>query len=124
MAAMPSDVGVVLLRDLDGPETVLAEVLIARAEERVRARAVMSGTTFEELPGFIVDHVVASAVARVLRNPDGYRSEQDNAYGYSLDSRVASGLLSFLADEWAELGLGVRAFTLDTVPSWYPRGAV
>ncbi|WP_230671033.1 Gp19/Gp15/Gp42 family protein [Rathayibacter sp. Leaf248] len=39
--------------------------------------------------------VIADAVLRVLRNPEGYTSENDGSYGYGKRADVASGSLFF-----------------------------
>ncbi|MHB6907114.1 Gp19/Gp15/Gp42 family protein [Streptomyces sp. DB-54] len=59
-----------------------------------------------------VDFVEASMVARVARNPEGYRAEGDGDYSYQLDSRAASGFLTLLPDELAMLGINRGAFTV------------
>lgn len=43
--------------------------------------------------------VVADAVLRIIRNPSGYRSENEGGYGYSQDAKVASGMLGFSQDD-------------------------
>src|SRR5690606_10158648 len=48
--------------------------------------------------------VECEAVMRLIRNPEGYTQETDGNYSYSIDSRVASGRLSILPEEWALLG--------------------
>lgn len=56
--------------------------------------------------------IEADAVLRVLRNPRGFRSEQDGDYSYSRDSAGASGRLGLTDDEWDLLGLSGGAFTI------------
>lgn len=48
--------------------------------------------------------IIAEAVLRIVRNPDGYQKETEGNYGYSRDARVAGGYLMFTADN-------VRSFT-------------
>lgn len=46
-------------------------------------------------------------VARVFRNPDGFKQEDEADYSYRVDTAVASGLLSVSDDEWGLLGVNV-----------------
>lgn len=47
--------------------------------------------------------VIANAVLRVLRNPEGYTSESEGGYSYGLRATVSSGDLWFTDDEIAML---------------------
>lgn len=61
-----------------------------------------------------VVQVEADAVLRLVRNPEGYVSEQDGAYGYEIRRDLASGKLTILDEEWKLLGwTRSRMFTLD-----------
>lgn len=67
-----------------------------------------------------VVQVQAQAVLRVLKNPDGKRSESIDDYTWTRDRAVSAGLLYVTDDEWALLGLGSGsggAFTIDTMPA-------
>lgn len=57
-------------------------------------------------PEFVKD-VVAKAVLRVVRNPEGFTSESEGNYSYSLGNRVASGDLWYQDSELADLGCGI-----------------
>lgn len=46
---------------------------------------------------------ICDAVFRVIRNPEGYRMEQEGAYQYQLDRNVAAGWLYFTADNLIDL---------------------
>ena len=46
---------------------------------------------------------VAEAVLRVVRNPEGYTTEQQGNYSYGLRAVVASGYLMFTADNMLDL---------------------
>ncbi|MGY0063371.1 Gp19/Gp15/Gp42 family protein [Streptomyces sp. LZ34] len=80
----------------------------------------------------LVVSVEAGAVVRVLRNPGGYRSETDENYAYTIDTRAAAGFLTILDEEWSLLGAARGASTavpyLDPIPHdprhlvRYPRG--
>lgn len=89
----------------DETESDLVETLIEDAENMVRVR--MPGRVLDPDTADVVSvkQVVANAVARVLRNPDGYRSESAGGVSYTIDTRAAAGFLTILADEWSLLGL-------------------
>lgn len=72
--------------------------LAARFGSRVQAR-LLSGVLSEEL----YKGTVAEAVLRILRNPEGFRMEQQGNYQYQLNSAVASGYLWFTADNMIDL---------------------
>lgn len=55
--------------------------------------------------------VESNMVARVLRNPGGYRSESAEGYSYTVDTRAASGFLLVLKEEMDLVG----AATVGTV---------
>lgn len=46
---------------------------------------------------------VAEAVLRVVRNPEGYTTEQQGNYSYGLRAAVASGYLMFTAENMLDL---------------------
>lgn len=98
-----SDVAARLGRELTEAEGGLAFVLLGDAENMIRLR-VPSGD-LDDLDQDALHQVAANAVVRILRNPEGYRSESAGAVSYTIDSRVAAGFMTILADEWALLGL-------------------
>jgi hypothetical protein len=103
------DVASRLGRPLTTDEEALASTLIGDVENMIRVRLpgrVLDGTTADEGS---VKQVASAAVARVLRNPDGYRNEAAGGISYTLDSRVAAGFLTILSEEWALLGLSGAA---------------
>lgn len=112
--ATPQDVAGRLGRELTEAETTQTPILLSDAELLIRSRVpdlderVQAGTLAEP----VVVMVEAYAVARVLRNPEGFRQEQDGDYMYTLDSRVASGRLAILDEEWRLLGVSAGAFTI------------
>lgn len=74
----------------------------------------------------LVRATLTNAILRVLRAPGAFRSESAGEYSYTLNSSVASGLLSFTAEELADCSpaqvataraLGVGSFTL-AVPAY------
>lgn len=108
------DVQTRVMRELTPEEQELAEVLLGDVERRLATRIPGLLTTVD--PVAIVS-VEAEAVARVLRNPGGYRQETEGEYSYSVDVRAAAGFLTVLDDEWADLGLVADgAFTIMSTP--------
>lgn len=99
----PSDVGARLGRALTTDEQTLAQTLIGDAERMIAGQ--VPGHDLADIDEDALKQVVGSAVARVLRNPDGYRNEAVGGVSYTLDSRVAAGFLMILSEEWALLGL-------------------
>lgn len=99
------DVARRLGRELTPEEEALAFTLAGDAENMIRVRLpgrVLDGTTTDL---DLIPQVVGQAVARVLRNPDGYRSEAAGGVSYTIDTRAAAGFLTILAEEWSLLGL-------------------
>lgn len=67
---------------------------------------------------------IASAVLRIVRNPDGYRKETEGNYGYDRDARVAGGYLMFTEDDvstltgWKPKKSRIGTIHLTTQPGW------
>ncbi|WP_237211819.1 Gp19/Gp15/Gp42 family protein [Rothia nasimurium] len=104
--ATAKDVEVSLMRELTASETEYVGELLNRAEAMIRQRIptlsqCAEKTEFTE----ILIAVEAESVARVFRNPSAYQQETLGSYSYSLNYRVASGLLDILEDEWKRLGI-------------------
>lgn len=72
--------------------------LAARYGTRILNR-LNSGVLSTEL----YEGTIAEAVLRILRNPDGFRMEQQGNYQYQLSSAVASGYLWFTQDNIDDL---------------------
>lgn len=72
--------------------------LKARYGRRIESR-LASG----ELEADLYKDTVAEAVLRVVRNPEGYTTEQQGNYQYSLRAAVASGYLMFTAENMLDL---------------------
>ena len=112
--ASPADVADRLGRPLSEAEQTQAPVLLEDAELLIRNRIrdlderVAAGEILEAA----VVMVEANAVARVLRNPEGFRQEQSGDYMYTLDAQVASGRLFIDDAEWRLLGVAPTAFTI------------
>jgi len=115
--ATPADVGVQMMRDLSDQETALALALLDTVERRL-ARRVSDLLTNADKAATVID-VEAAAVARVLKNADGFRSESDGDYNFTRDVRVASGFLLILDEEWLDLGVGGSgAYSIDLLADW------
>lgn len=101
----PQDVASRLGRTLTDEETSLVNVLIGDAENIIRVRVPGREMDPDVIDLDLVPQVVGQAIVRVLRNPDGYRSESAGGVSYTIDTRAAAGFLTILAEEWALLGL-------------------
>lgn len=77
--------------------------------------------TDEDLEGEVV-RVMATAVLRVMKNPDGKRQESIDDYSWMRDQAVSAGLLYFAPEELADLSGNTRsgAFSFSLLPSGYP----
>lgn len=57
--------------------------------------------------------VQCAAVLRVMRNPDGKRTESIDDYSWTRDQAVSAGLLYFTDDEWTAIcGWRPRSFSI------------
>lgn len=69
-----------------------------------------------------VIRLLATAVLRVMKNPDGKRQESIDDYSWTRDAALSAGLLYFTADEldalFSESGGG--AFSFSMLPALYP----
>jgi hypothetical protein len=63
-----------------------------------------------------VIQVESDAVLRLVRNPDGYTSETDGNYTYTIAKDLANGRLEILDEEWEILGVFRSSFST-LVPS-------
>lgn len=105
--ATAEDVAVRWARELSGEETNLVNVRLDDAERMIRRR--IPDLDEQIAAGFIdVDDVVqveSDVVLRLARNPEGYQSETDGNYTYTLQKDLATGRLSITDDEWEILGV-------------------
>lgn len=112
--AQPEDVESRLGRPLTTEEATQTPVLLSDVELLIRSRIpdldalVESGAILEGL----VVMIEANAVVRVLRNPEGFRQEQEGDYMYTRAAATASGALTITDDEWRLLGVSAGAFTI------------
>ena len=104
--ASADDVAVRWSRELSCEDIKLVEVRLEDVERLIRRRIpdledrIDSGKVNVE----DVVQVEADAVLRLARNPEGYVSETDGNYTYTLSKDLATGTLSITSAEWTILG--------------------
>lgn len=107
--ATPTDVETAMLRELTAAESQYVGDLLDRAERLLLPRIPDLVARAEENETFsaLVADIEAEAVARVFRAPGNgvIRQEAEGNYSYSINLRVASGLLEILGPEWERLGV-------------------
>lgn len=107
--ATPENVESAMQRELTTAEHQYVGDLLLRAERILVARIPDLRARAEEDPTFsaLVADIEAEAVARVFRAPGNgiIRQEAEGNYSYSINLRVASGLLEILGPEWERLGV-------------------
>ena len=112
--ATVADVEARLGRSLDPSEQTIVQTRLNDVELIIRANIpdldekVADGTIDEDL----LVMIECEAVLRLIRNPEGYTAETDGNYSYQISSRVASGRLDILPEEWDWLGYHRGAFTI------------
>lgn len=110
--ATADDVAVRWARAMSAEETALVEVRLEDVERMIRRRIPDLDVQIEI--GLIdVEDVVqieSDSVLRLARNPEGYSSETDGNYTYTLQKGLSSGVLSITDDEWAVLGVTRNRF--------------
>ncbi|HVV11581.1 Gp19/Gp15/Gp42 family protein [Amycolatopsis sp.] len=112
--ATAQDVANRFIRPLDTDEQRVVTTRLDDAERMLRRRVpdladqIAAGTIDQ---GDVV-MIEADMVLRLIRNPDGYKTETDGNYSYTISAEVASGRLQVLADEWALLGVSGGAFVI------------
>ena len=100
-------------------ETLLGDAYIELKRIFVTREADLDALVTADADDFeaAVVRVLATAVLRVMKNPDGKRSEKIDDYEWLRDNAVSAGLLYFTDDELDGLlpGAGVkgRAYSLD-----------
>lgn len=129
LRADAGDVQARIGRTLDADEAALAETLAGDVLRRIRRRipdldlrVVGDGRVPTATPVIDLEDlksVQATVVARVIRNPDGYRSENAEGVGYSLDTRAAAGFIYMDVEDWELLGVrktgkGIRSLAPKT----------
>lgn len=103
MVTTPEQVGVELGRPIsDDMEFQQIGSWIRRAEIRIERRL----GALEDLDPNVVTDVVVRAVARKVRNPDGFVSESVDDYNYRYNEATRKGEVYITDDEWADLSPG------------------
>lgn len=109
-------------RPLSDQEDINGAVFISDAWRMLRRKMTRLGVDIEaliatddDLKGDVV-RVICAAVLRVMKNPEGKRSESIDDYTWVRDQAVSAGLLYFSDDELDDLVPGTtqnRAYTID-----------
>jgi hypothetical protein len=95
------------IRPLDTDEQRVVGTRLNDAERMIKRRVpdldaqIVAGTIDQD----DVVMIEADMVLRLIRNPDGYTSETDGNYSYTISQQVSSGKLEVLPDEWDLLGI-------------------
>ena len=112
-----ADVVARLGRPLTDDEQTQVDALLDDTEIEIKDRIPDLATRAED-PGYLrkVIRVEASAVARLIRNPDGYTAEGDGNYSYQLNWRLTTGQIEITPGEWRLLGISGGASLLDVRP--------
>lgn len=105
--AQPSDVSARLGRELTEEETQLVSTRLADAERLILRKIpnLADKISAGDIAEADVVQVEAEVVLRLVRNPEGYASEQDGTYGYTFSRDLASGKLEITREEWEMLGV-------------------
>lgn len=105
--ASADDVQAVYGRTLTTEETALVERRLAQVERMILRRIpdLAEKMAAGDIDQDDVIYIEAEAVLRVIRNPEGLRSETDGTYRYQLSSEAADNSLRITADEWQILGI-------------------
>ena len=113
--AQLSDVQARLGRPLTDDEKTQAETLLDDVELEIRSRIpdLDDKVTAGDIPEDVVIRVEASAVRRVIKNPDGYTGESDGDYSYQINYQLASGELEITEKEWGLLGVSRGMFLIN-----------
>ncbi|MGD9989072.1 Gp19/Gp15/Gp42 family protein [Pseudonocardia sp.] len=112
--AETTDVATALRRELTAEESRFVRGQLEAAEARLLTRLPNLRIRTDSDPSYatLVRNIEAEAVARVLRNSEGFRQESIGPWSATLDTRVAAGFLTILDEEWQLLGAGGGAFTI------------
>ena len=94
-------------KELSTEETALVERRLSQVEGMITRRIPDLAAQIDagDLDEADVLDIEAEAVLRVIRNPEGYLSEDDGTYQYQFSREAASGKLEILPHEWELLGV-------------------
>lgn len=112
--AATTDVETVLLREMTDEETDLATRLLRLASATLRGRISGLEERMSTDADFAdkVNYVESAAVARIIRNPDGYSYEVIGPYAIQRPTGEIVGSFDFTAKDIAFLGVGTGAFSI------------
>jgi hypothetical protein len=134
-----ADIEPLLMRNLTEVEVTLTEVQLQLAQATLRMKIPGLEARMDLEPDFalLVRNVEASAIVRMIRNPDGTTYEVIGPFARTRPASADAGSFAFLPSELAQLGVTGGAFTIvpymappeltwDNLPPWYqdfPTGA-
>jgi hypothetical protein len=112
-------------RPLSSQETLNGETFLDDAwrmlQRRIPDLQTKVTANVDDFAGSVVQ-VLATAVLRVMKNPDGKRQEAIDDYSWTRDQAISAGLLYFTDEELDDLnpGSGVkgRAYTVDPLAGY------
>lgn len=120
MIAQVQDVQDRFFREFTDEERTLVESRLKDAENKIRIKIPDLDQKILENP--LLEHVVVTvccdAVIRLVRNPEGYIQETDGNYTYMLSQESASGRLTILPEEWADLGIRRKVGVMHIAPKF------
>lgn len=110
---------------LTADESTLTKYLLRAASKMIRQRMpnIDLLITNSRLDADVVALVPAAMVLRVLRNPEGLRSETTGPFSRTYDTSAAAGLLTLTADDLANLTPGPVAPPTGAAP-WVPAATI
>jgi hypothetical protein len=128
--ATPADV-VARWRPLSAQETTNAQTFLDDAWRMLKRKTKDMSPSLDTQIGTDADlraevvRVLATAVLRVMRNPDGKREESIDDYSWKLDESVSAGLLYISDEELADITPGAtisgRAYSIDPLADYAAR---
>lgn len=108
-----------LVGDLTAPEAALVDALLADAETMIMVRIPNLYDRLAEVALInMITMVEATAVARVMRNPDGVKQETIDDYTMVRDQALASGALYISSTEWAQILPDASAGRRGSLRAW------
>lgn len=105
--ATSADVAVRWARTPSAEEAALINVRLDDVERLIRRRIpdLDDKIASQEISEEDLIQVESDSVLRLVRNPEGYLSETDGSYTYTLQADLATGRLHVLPEEWDALGV-------------------
>ena len=115
--ATADDVEELWAQEFTDAERTLVERRLAQAERMIRRRIsdLDDRAADSDYRAELID-IESDVVLRVIRNPDGYESEQDGDYAYRFHPEAASGKLELSDEEWRVLGVSTSSAMFVFVP--------